>query len=75
MNQVLFVSSWFLQETPGFLIGGVVLAGDVLAGVYRRGGMYWRGYMGGGVLAGDGLAAYLNYWIFLLLSKHFLSYD
>ena len=32
MNQVLFVSSWFLQETPGFLIGGVVLAGGVLAG-------------------------------------------
>ena len=60
MNQVLFVSSWFLQETPGFLIGGVVLAGDVLAG---------------DVLAGDVLAAYLNYWIFLLLSKHFLSYD
>ena len=46
MNQVLFVSSWFLQETPGFLIGGVVLAGDVLAGVYRR------GCIGGGWIGG-----------------------
>ena len=46
MNQVLFVSSWFLQETPGFLIGGVVLAGDVLAGIYRR------GCIGGGWIGG-----------------------
>ena len=51
MNQVLFVSSWFLQETPGFLIGGVVLAGDVLGGDVLA-GIYRRGCIGGGWIGG-----------------------